>query len=85
MTESGVLGKEWGLQPRRPDDMSKPRSGEARRRQMPKAMCKWKKKDIEKDLKKLSALVDAPQFVCANCARVANDKKHLCKPVKLKG
>jgi hypothetical protein len=46
-------------------------------------LCKWKKGDIEKKLKKYSGLVSEPQFVCKSCGRVANDKKSLCKPMAL--
>ena len=48
-----------------------------------KKMCKWKKEQIEKKVDKFSAIVQDPRYVCRSCARVAHDRKYLCKPVKL--
>ena len=48
-----------------------------------KHMCKLKKKDLEKDMKKFQKTVLPPKFVCKNCMRVASDKKYLCKPIAL--
>jgi hypothetical protein len=50
---------------------------------MSKALCKWKKKEIEKGLHELAHIVDKPRFMCKDCARSAHDKGFLCKPVKL--
>ena len=50
---------------------------------MAKTMCKWKKGDIEKKLKKYTALVDSPKYVCKSCGRVANARKNVCKPLAL--
>ncbi|WP_407331846.1 hypothetical protein [Enterovibrio sp. 27052020O] len=48
-----------------------------------KTLCDWKSKEIEKDLAALAKLVKAPEYVCRKCARVANTKKVLCKPIDL--
>lgn len=50
---------------------------------MAKALCKWKKKDIEKSLHELASIVDKPRYICQDCARSAHDKGFLCKAVKL--
>lgn len=50
---------------------------------MAKSLCKWKKKDIEKNLSELTHIVNKPRFVCKDCARSAHDKGHLCKAIKL--
>ncbi|MGF1708134.1 hypothetical protein L4C40_19905 [Enterovibrio baiacu] len=51
---------------------------------MAKTLCDWKSRDIEGDLSELTKLVKKPEFVCKKCARVANTKKVLCKPISLK-
>ncbi len=48
------------------------------------SICKWSKKDIEKNLGALIKLVEKPRFVCGNCGRTANGKKNLCKPIQMK-
>ena len=40
--------------------------------------------DQRKTVDELRKLVSAPQFLCTKCGRVANKKKLLCKPVKLR-
>ncbi|MBA6251206.1 MAG: hypothetical protein ACI9O3_000710 [Colwellia sp.] len=50
---------------------------------MAKALCKWKKKDIEKSLHELAHIVDKPRFICKDCARSAHDKNFLCKAITL--
>lgn len=50
---------------------------------MAKALCKWKKKEIEQGLHELARLVDKPRYICKDCARCAHDKAFLCKGVKL--
>ena len=49
-----------------------------------KCLCHIKKKDIVDNMKKFTEVVDTPQYVCSSCARVANKKKNLCSPKKLK-
>ncbi|WP_169737858.1 hypothetical protein [Enterovibrio calviensis] len=51
---------------------------------MAKTLCDWKSKDIEKEVLELAKLVKAPEYACRKCARVANTKKVLCKPIPLK-
>lgn len=51
---------------------------------MTKKLCdlkKLRKKDPDRYFK----LVDEPAYGCRRCGRVANSKKRLCKPEKLKG
>lgn len=50
---------------------------------MAKTLCDWSRKDIAKRPDALAAIVAAPTFVCAKCARCANTKKALCSPKKL--
>lgn len=50
---------------------------------MAKTLCKWKKKDIDKNLHELAHIVDKPRFACKDCARCAHNKTFLCKPTKL--
>lgn len=45
-----------------------------------KTLCDLKKKDIKEAFEDVVALVDTPRYICEKCARVANDKKSLCKP-----
>ena len=48
-----------------------------------KSFCKWSSKDIEKKIDLLASLTEEPRFVCKKCARVANIKKAVCKPIEL--
>jgi len=48
-----------------------------------KTFCKWTQKDIEKRVDLLAELVDEPRYVCKKCARVANSKKLVCKPMAM--
>ena len=48
-----------------------------------KKMCKFDKKDIEKNLDTIIALVKNPKYICKKCGRVAVSKSNLCKPTKL--
>jgi hypothetical protein len=50
---------------------------------MARSLCKWKKKEIEKDIHELAHIVDKPRFICKDCARSAHDKGFLCKAKKL--
>ncbi|MDD1783531.1 hypothetical protein LRP49_20360 [Enterovibrio sp. ZSDZ35] len=51
---------------------------------MAKTLCEWKTKEIENGLDDLLKLVKKSEYVCRKCARVANTKKVLCKPIPLK-
>jgi len=48
-----------------------------------KTMCKWDKSDIEKGFDEFRKIVASPTYACGKCGRVANNKKALCKPLKL--
>jgi len=50
---------------------------------MPKSLCKWKKKDIDRNFNELKHIVDKPRYACRDCARAAHDKGFLCEPKKL--
>lgn len=43
------------------------------------------KNGLDKDeMRKYARLIDQPVYVCEKCGRAANDKKHLCRPVKIR-
>jgi len=46
-------------------------------------ICKWKKKKLEEDFKKLKSIVCPPKYICKKCGRVAVKDEYLCKPVSL--
>ena len=50
---------------------------------MAQSLCKWKKKDIERNIHELIHIIDKPRFFCKTCTRAAHNKGFLCKPVKL--
>ncbi|RBO15790.1 hypothetical protein DSL61_13340 [Vibrio cholerae] len=45
-----------------------------------KRLCKLSRHEIATSLSEIERLVAEPQFLCRACARVAGDKKSLCKP-----
>lgn len=47
---------------------------------MVKRLCKLSRHEIATSLSEIERLVAEPQFLCRACARVAGDKKSLCKP-----
>ncbi len=47
---------------------------------MAKRLCKLSRHEIAISLSEIERLVAEPQFLCRACARVAGDKKSLCKP-----
>lgn len=49
-----------------------------------KELCKLKKDELSKNIKKIIKIVKKPKFICEKCARVAKEKKYLCDPVALK-
>ena len=49
-----------------------------------KSLCDLNKKEIENDIENIMAMVNKPKFVCLKCARAVNEKKFVCKPVKIK-
>lgn len=50
---------------------------------MAKRLCKLSRNEIATSLGEIERLVAEPQFLCRSCARVAADKKSLCKPQAL--
>lgn len=48
-----------------------------------KKLCKWSKKRIEKHMSELREQLETPAYVCVKCARAANEKKLLCKPIQI--
>jgi hypothetical protein len=50
-----------------------------------KHLCKWKKAERIEKLSNYRSIVEKPGFLCGDCGRVAAKKKHLCKPLRLKG
>jgi len=48
-----------------------------------KTLCDLDKKEIEKNLPEIMAMVNRPGYVCRKCARAANKKEHICKPVRI--
>jgi hypothetical protein len=49
-----------------------------------KRLCKWKEETIIDNFEAFNDIVKSPKFVCKKCARVANKKNWLHKPLKLK-
>lgn len=50
----------------------------------PETLCDWSRKHIEKHSGRLTDIIREPRYYCRKCARAANEKKYLCKPVKIK-
>lgn len=48
------------------------------------SLCDWSRSDILENLTELIDLVGRPNYVCRKCARVANEKVNLCKPIKFR-
>ncbi len=46
-------------------------------------LCDLDKKVLEKKLEKIMGMVDQPRYICRACARAANEKELVCKPVKI--
>ena len=51
---------------------------------MGKELCKIQGKLMACDMDSYIQLVDNPKHVCKKCGRVANKKKLLCKPKRIK-
>jgi hypothetical protein len=47
-------------------------------------MCKLRKKVLQDDPESYIKLLKEPHFLCKKCGRVANNKKNICKPLKLR-
>jgi hypothetical protein len=50
-----------------------------------KELCKLKKNELAINFKKIIEITSKPEYICTKCARVANEKKYLCEPTKMKG
>jgi hypothetical protein len=50
---------------------------------MSSELCKLKK-SLKGDLPYYILLVNQPRFICTNCGRVANKKKYLCEPERMR-
>ncbi|MDH4943891.1 hypothetical protein [Sulfurimonas sp. C5] len=50
-----------------------------------KTLCDFKRSDIESQIDHIIKIVSKPKFICKKCARVAKDKKYLCKAEALIG
>ncbi|WP_157372041.1 hypothetical protein [Vibrio sp. MEBiC08052] len=50
---------------------------------MSKRLCKFDRREIRHTLGDIHHLVSAPKFLCLSCARSANQRFSLCKPVEL--
>jgi hypothetical protein len=48
-----------------------------------KTLCDFDKKEVEKRITEIMKMVDHPKYVCRKCARAANEKGLVCKPVKI--
>ncbi len=48
-----------------------------------KCLCSMKKEDIEKRINEIMKMVNTPKYVCKKCARAANEKEFICKPVEI--
>jgi len=49
-----------------------------------KSFCDLSKDEIAEKLDEIISLVNKPKYICRKCARAANEKTHLCKPVGFK-
>jgi hypothetical protein len=50
---------------------------------MSKTLCHLKR-ELKRDMPTYILMVNQPRFVCTACGRVANKKKNLCQPEKIK-
>lgn len=50
---------------------------------MAKTLCKYRRTEIADQFATISKIVSEPNYMCASCTRVANDKMYLCKPSRL--
>lgn len=48
-----------------------------------KTLCDLDKKEIEKQLPAIMALVNRPAYICKKCARAANQKELVCKAARI--
>ncbi len=48
-----------------------------------KCLCSMKKEDIEKRINDIMKMVNTPKYVFKKCARAANEKEFICKPIEI--
>ncbi|OOF07384.1 hypothetical protein BZG80_01930 [Salinivibrio sp. MA440] len=50
---------------------------------MAKALCKWRRGEVEANLSSLAIITTPPRVACSKCARVASEKGYVCRPISL--
>lgn len=50
---------------------------------MAKALCKWRRGEVEANLSALAMITTPPRVACSKCARVASEKGYVCRPISL--
>ncbi|OOF07161.1 hypothetical protein [Salinivibrio sp. MA607] len=50
---------------------------------MAKALCKWRRGEVEANLSSLAIITTPPRVACSKCARVASGKGYVCRPISL--
>lgn len=50
---------------------------------MAKALCKWRRGEVEANLSTLAIITTPPRVACSKCARVASEKGYVCRPISL--
>ncbi|WP_459781519.1 hypothetical protein [Photobacterium sp. R1] len=50
---------------------------------MSKSLCKFRRTEISAKAEAIGELVNQPRYLCRSCARAANGKGALCKPMRL--
>jgi hypothetical protein len=48
-----------------------------------KALCKWRRGEVEANLSTLAIITTPPRVACSKCARVASEKGYVCRPISL--
>jgi len=46
-------------------------------------ICKWSRKELERNVEYLVREVRAPRYLCVKCGRAARHKKSICKAKKV--
>jgi hypothetical protein len=48
-----------------------------------KALCKWRRGEVEANLSTLAIITTPPRVACSKCVRVASEKGYVCRPISL--